>query len=294
MIFKSVYLFVPAVVLPLSGPLIPGLVLIIAALTGIFFLRKNRQKLDFVTLRGLILLLRKIPVQVYFFLVPISLISLYSLFLGRYDLNYSGETIPLAVRYLKLPLGVYYQISQSLGVPLLLIMIGIQVYIIKRQTNSEEGKAIVNSLKWIGVFAAVYLLLLPLGGYRPYRPNILRYDTFMPITIALLYFFGRSGFFLLRNLNLKIRKQYLVGLFVFFAIYMNADKIKTEEYHCERKALEILVQSPDEITVLPTRCNVMSWDVFNKPERSEFNAEMLKYWGITKEKKLYYQSDGQK
>lgn len=293
-VFKSVFVFIPAVILPLSGPLIPGLVLIISALSGIFFLHKFGQKQDFFSLNNLIRLLRKIPVQVYFFLVPISLISLYSLFLGRFDLNYGDESIPLAERYMKLPMGIYYQISQSLGVPLLLILIGIQVYLIKKQTNLEEGKAIVNNLKWIGFFSAVYLLLLPLGGYRPYRPNILRYDTFMPITIALLYFYAKSGFFLLRNLNLKIRNWYLLGLFAFFAIYMNADKIKTEEYRCERDALEFLVRSPDEITVLPTNCNVMSWDVFNQPERSEFNAEMLRYWGITKVKKLYYQSDGQK
>jgi hypothetical protein len=174
-------------------------------------------------------------------------------------------------------------------VPLLLILIGVNVVLIKKQLHTPEGQKIVCSLKWIGVFAAVYLLLLPMGGYRPYRPNILRYDTFMPITIALLYFYGISSFFLLRNLKLRLRNIYMTGLLAFFAIYLNSDRIETKKYRCERQSLEFLATSSDDITLLPNDCIVMSWDYFPDPQRSEFNAEMLKFWGITKEKKLYYQ-----
>lgn len=290
---KSVLVLAFAVILPLSGPLIPGLVLIITALTGIYYLQNSEGTENFFSLNNLFFTLRKIPFQVFLFLFPACLISLYSVFLGRFDLNYSIETIPLADRYMKLPLGIYYQISQSLGVPLLLIIIGTNVFLIKKQFNTAEGLKIIGSLKWIGIFSAVYLLLLPLGGYRPYRPNILRYDTFMPITIALLYFYGMSSFFLLQNLKIKFRNVYLISLLAFFAVYMNADKLETEEYRCERKALEFLVNSPEKITLLPNNCNVMAWELFPDPKRSEMNAEMLKFWGITKEKKLYYQKSGQ-
>jgi len=115
----------------------------------------------------------------------------------------------------------------------------------------------------------------------------------MPITIALLYFYGMSSFYLVRNLELRFRNRYLIVLFVFFAIYMNADRLKTEEYHCERQALEYLADSPNDTTLLPTKCNIMSWDSFNDPKRSEMNAEILKFWGITKGKKLYYHPSGQ-
>lgn len=75
---------------------------------------------------------------------------------------------------------------------------------------------------------------------------------------------------------------------------MNSDWLETDEYHCERQALEYLANSPDEITVLPFSCNVMAWELFPDPKRSEMNAEMLKFWGITKEKKLYYQNSDHK
>lgn len=294
-LLKSLLILFFAVVLPLSGPLIPGLVLIIATLTGIYYLQNRDRKGNLFSFSNLLSALGRIPFPVFLLLVPACIVSLYSLFLGRFDLNYNSETIPIADRYLKLPLGIYYQISQSLGVPLLLIIIGVNYFLIKRQFNDAEGQKIIGSLKWIGIFSVIYLLLLPLGGYRPYRPNILRYDTFMPITIALLYFYGKSSFFLIQNLKLRFRTNYLIGLFVLFAIFINSDHLETEEYHCERKALDFLINSPDEITILPGDCNIMSWaDPFTEPKRSELNAEILQFWGITKEKKLYYQDLGQK
>lgn len=293
-ILKSMVLLAFAIILPLSGPLVPALILIFSALTGFYFLQ-NPVSENLFSFGNLVSTLRKIPFSVFLLLVPACLVSLYSLFLGRYDLNYSVETIPIADRYLKLPLGIYYQISQSLGVPLLLIIIGVNVFLIKKHFNSTEGRKIISSLKWIGIFSIIYLLLLPLGGYRPYRPNILRYDTFMPIAIALLYFYGKSSFFLLSNLKSKSQKNYLIGLFVLFGIYMNSDRLETEEYRCERKAIEFLVNSPDTITILPGDCNIMSWaDPFTNPKRSVLNAEMMQFWGITKGKKLYYQDSGQK
>lgn len=282
------FVFGSAIVLPLSGPLIPGIVLIVTGLIGIQYLLKYDFQEKPVSFRSLISAIKNIPVQIFIFLVPISLISLYSLFLGLYNLNYDEATIPLLERYLKLPLGIYYQISQSLGVPLLLIIIGINVYLIKKYFYSSEGQKIVGAIKWIGIFSVIYLLFLPFGGYRPYRPNILRYDTFIPITISLIYFYGLSSYFLISNFKLRAQKIYLIGLFPFFAIYMNADRLKTGQYHCERNALEYLANSTDEIVLLPTDCNVMSWGPITDPKLSEHNANMLKFWGITKEKKLYY------
>ncbi|HET6556265.1 MAG TPA: hypothetical protein VFG54_03060 [Prolixibacteraceae bacterium] len=289
---KSIILILMAVVLPLTGPLNPAIALIVSALTGIHYLLKYSKTSG--SHNSLLSSLSKIPGQIYLFLGLICLFSLYSLFLGKYDSNYTSETIPVAERYLKLPLGIYYQISQSLGVPLLLIIIGINVYLIQKKFASTEGMKIINTLKWIGIFAAIYLLLLPLGGYRPYRPNILRYDTFMPITIALLYFYGHSTYFLIKNMELSTRKIYSIGLLAIFAIFMNSDKLKTKEYACERKALEYLAGSPDEVTLLPTQCNVMSWEPFSDPMLSENNAILLKRWNITKEKKLYYHSTDKK
>jgi hypothetical protein len=59
----------------------------------------------------------------YTLLIPISLWSLYSLFLGFFNTNYSGEMISLAERFSRLPEGIYSQIFHSLGFPLMLLFI---------------------------------------------------------------------------------------------------------------------------------------------------------------------------
>lgn len=270
-----------AIVLPLSGPLIPGVVLIICLLILIYYTLKS-------SIRNV---LKEIPRQLIFILLPIALVSVYALILGRFDSNYAGTEIPVLTRYLRLPLGIYYQITQSLGVPLLLLMIIANVILIRKYLKTAQGIKITNSLKWIGLFALIYLLLLPLGGYRPYRPNILRYDTFIPITIALLYFYGKSTLFIVNNLGHKRRNYYGLFLLVIFGIYMNADRMETEEYQSERQCLEILAKSPNDITKLPATFNVMSWEPLPTPERTEGNAIMLMRWNITDRKKLYYQSN---
>lgn len=282
---------ITAVVLPLSGPLVPGVVLIVCLMVFVHYFQNLSKEIDFSFPQKMVKVFLETPRSVYIFLIPIAVVSLYSLFLGRFDSNFQEFKIPLSERYLTLPLGIYYQITQSLGVPLLLLIVAINVFLIKKFTRTNDGEKIVGTLRWIGLFALIYLLLLPLGGYRPYRPNILRYDTFIPITIALIYFYGNSTYFLINNLPGRNLKHYGIFLFVLFAIYMNSDRIETEKYRFERQCIEILAKSPNEVTKLPATFNVMSWYPLTDPKQSESNATMLKFWNITKEKKLYYQSN---
>ena len=282
---------IAAIVLPLSGPLIPGVVLVVCIVVFVYYFQNLSQKEDPLCFGKMVKVFFKIPSSIYVFLIPIAVVSMYSLFLGRFDSNFQELKISVSERYLKLPLGIYYQITQSLGVPLLLIIIAINVFLITRFVGTIDGKKIVGALRWIGLFALIYLLLLPLGGYRPYRPNILRYDTFIPITIALIYFYGNSTYFLVNNLSGRNLKYYGSFLFTLFAIYMNSDRIETEKYQFERQCIENLVKSPNEVTKLPATFNVMSWYPLTDPKQSECNAIMLKFWNITKEKKLYYQSN---
>lgn len=282
---------ITAVVLPLSGPLVPGVVLIVCLMVFVHYFQNLSLETGLSFSEKMVKVFLETLRSVYIFLIPIAVVSLYSLFLGRFDSNFQEFKIPLSERYLTLPLGIYYQITQSLGVPLLLLIVAINVFLIKKFTRTNDGEKIVGTLRWIGLFALIYLLLLPLGGYRPYRPNILRYDTFIPITIALIYFYGNSTYFLINNLPGRNLKHYGIFLFLLFAIYMNSDRIETEKYRFERQCIENLAKSPTEVTKLPATFNVMSWYPLTDPKQSESNATMLKFWNITKEKKVYYQSN---
>jgi len=288
---KAIHLFylVPlTIALPLSGPLIPGVVLVVSTVVFMSYLFKSNPNAPVVFLLRLRANMKSMPAQI-FYLIPISLWSFYALFLGRYDLNYLTETIPAPDRYLRLPYGLYRQVFHSLGVPLLLIMIGVNSYFIRKRFFSDEGKKITHTLKWIGVFAAVYVLLLPLGGYRPYRPYTIRFDTIMPVTVALIYIFGASSWFLFSEMRGKLLRKYRIAIILVLAIYTFADTSGLSKNKGERHALKILANSKDKIVRLPDDCTVMSWGKTYDYRKSVDKAELLQFWGITKEKKLFYQ-----
>ncbi|HNX54558.1 MAG TPA: hypothetical protein PLG33_01390 [Prolixibacteraceae bacterium] len=284
-------ILVASIILPLSGPLNPGIILIVSLIVLSFYLKDfHKNKGDF-AITKVALFLKDVPVRVYAFFIPITAISIYSLVLGLYDSNFQESTIPVFERYLKLPLGIYYQITQSLGVPFLLLTIGINLFLIKRNLPNADRQKTQTRWNWIVLFSLLYLLLLPLGGYRPYRPNILRYDTFIPITITLIYFCANSVFILINNLTGRKLSYYGLYLIAIFAIYANSDRIETKKVDFERQCIETLVSSQNQVTKLPATFNVMSWSPITNPEQSRPNAIMLEYWHVTKDQKLYYQSN---
>lgn len=282
---KIIILVLLTIILPFSGPLIPPIILITTILLFIFYLKKHYNA------SGYRYLLRNtfinIPKDILIFFIPISLLSIYSLLLGTYNSTYQTDVIPIAERYLRLPMGIYFQFTQKIGFPILFVMIASNIFIIKKYFNNENGQKIINSLKWIGIFSLLWVLLLPLGGYRPYRPNILRFDTVMPITICLFYIYGVSTYFLLENIK-KRKYIYYTVIIVFLIVFVNADKSELNENECEKQALMTISNSDKQIVPLKQNCKVISWEPITDYNQSKLNAELLKIWNITDETKLYY------
>lgn len=287
---KKLFYLIPLVfILPLSGPLIPGVILIFSFLLFYYYFI-DLKKQNNLNLRKVLIVIKKIPKDVLFIILPISLFSLYSLFLGCYDSNFESESISLIERYLRLPGGIYSQITHSFGFPLMLTIIGINLFIINKNFKNKEAEKIIKTVKWIGIFSAIYLILLPLGGYRPYRPNILRYDTIMPVTICLFYILGATTYFLFGKMK---SKKYWVFIIISMLIYTLTDISKLDENKCEIKALNEISKSPDKVVELSNDCNIMSWSRITDYKDSEQKSELLLFWNITNEKKLFYQKDKQ-
>ncbi len=70
-------------------------------------------------------------------------------------------------------------------------------------------------------------------------------------------------------------------------IYIYEDKSTKGINKCQRDALYTISKSKDTIVFVNNDCTVMSWGKIKDYKESELNAELLKYWGVTKEKKLY-------
>jgi hypothetical protein len=287
---QTVVFLLLILILSLNGPLIPGIVLIVCSvyLTHKWWINYT-QKNELPFLKRVFTSIKAIPSHTLFYFILFCLLCFYSLYIGRNNGENFAHTAPLLERYSRLPRGLFNLFTEKLGLPLLLLFILLNGYIIKKTANNPEGQKIIELLKWIGIFAIIYMLLLPMGGYREYRSNILRRDTFMPIVICMMFIYGLSTFFILKNADLKYRKVYSVGVIIFMLIFTIADNPIVDANKCEREALMELAKSNQKITLLENDCDVMCWNRMINYEHSESQAVLLKYWGVTKEERLYYQ-----
>ena len=234
--------------------------------------------------------LRALPLG---WLVPFggfSALCLYSLFIGLNNAENSWVSLPLAERYGRLPLGVYYQLTSKLGFPLLVLAGLANAYLIRRQGPDAAGRRILAVLKWLGIFALVFVLLLPLGGYRSYREYIIRRDSILPIIVGLAGFFALSGHYLLTTLPVRARRLYAAGMVTVLAIFTVADKPRPREHNtCERAMLAQLAAAPGPVVALDGDCTVLSWQRITDARDSELQAQLLHYWRVTPAVKRYYQ-----
>lgn len=281
-------LWIPfALIICLSGPLNPGIVIIFSFLVFINQISKNYiQSGKKGILTRFLSSVAGIPGNNWFYLLPISIISLYSLYIGSFNSN--NVKLPLIDLYSRIPAGIYNPLTKKLGFPVLLSILALNLAIIHKSFKNPEGRRISGIFKWIGIYTLIYILLLPLGGFRYARPYVLRYDTFMPVTVSLAFMFGISSLFLLKNLKGKKQILYILvvtGVLIFFNIN---DERQFSKNQCERSALKEISESADSIVRLKSGCNVLAWEKTSKPEDSELNARLLVIWKVTKSRKLYF------
>ncbi|WP_165370505.1 hypothetical protein [Hymenobacter persicinus] len=288
-------LLVLSVVLALNGPLVGPLTLVICAVSVISLAARQGKGLTAGAsgVARVVAGLRRVSAVYLSFFGFISLWCLYSFYIGLNNEEGIQGAIPLAERYARLPLGLFYELTVKLGLPLLLLAIAGNVLLIRRRGLTEAAGPLFFRLRWLAVVAGLYILLLPLGGYRAYRPYIIRYDTFQPVLLAVFYAFGATAYFLLEALPAERRRPYVLGLVALLTFFTLADKPTFGDNACERAAMLEIARSPDKVVVLHADCTLLRWGPTTSTYDSQVAAEMLAHWGITKEKKLFYQPAAQ-
>jgi len=290
---RIIWITTLAIIITLNGPLVPALIIIINSLIIIRWIfignhfkgRRRNFIIDSVQSIG------QMPKTLLFLLIISTVLSVYSLALGMFNSQHDITHIPLLEYYSRIPLGLYNLFTTKLGWPILMIFIILNVILIKRGAPRREKKQILTLFKWILVFALIYIILLPLGGYRWYRPNAIRYDTFIPVTLACIYIFASSSYYLLHELKLHHKMRYAVlilGFVVFFSINDNSNFGANS---CEIEQFNRLSSSIENPVALPDNCTLMSWEIIKDPVDSKLQGELIYHWNITSEKKTYYQVD---
>jgi len=288
--YNIILLILLSVWLSLNGPLDAPLILIICPIILVisFFseskLRKN-QNGSFHPGE----IIKRIPYDVSLVFSFAILCCLYSFYLGKNNSENLWATIPLLERYARLPYGLYQQFTIKLGPPLLLFMCLVNAWIVKIKFKDSQAKKLLKMLKWFGIMSVIYILLLPLGGYRSYRPYIIRMDTIMPVILFMILYYGITTMFILKQTAFNGKKIYIAAVTALALIFLNADSSMHKYNVCERKSLDAFSASTEKVVLLNAECSVLSWEKISDPQVSETRTELLYRWNVTKEKKLFYQ-----
>ena len=269
------------IILPFSGPLIPGVVIVVTILCGIFCGEQYFKT-------GKIGPFKRLPMPMILMFGFLVLLSVYSLYLGQFNAEgQSGRFVSIADRYQRLPVGVFNLLTQKLAFPLLVAMLILNIWLLRK--NNIRRTEMVLLLKYLTLFTIIYLLLLPLGGMREYRPNILRKDTFLPVILCMVFFYGYSTFYILKNRRIPFWRGYLAGVVLFSLIFTYADEPDFYHDDCEREQLQQLSRSAENQVQLSEDCTVFSWYPVRDSSQTRAHSILFDYWNITEEPKLFYQ-----
>lgn len=267
----------------LNGPLIPG-ILIVAIVVFIFHLAYKTYTIKPAEsfLKSFYLQAHKLPSAKIYLISLAGALSLYSIWVGSFD-GLNVNSVSLLERYTYLPNGFWRLISRKLGYILLLTVI------IVNCIWSKRLKVDRNLHYYIILFAVLYTLLLPLGGYRDYRPNILRYDTVLPITLGLIFIAVDSSIRIINKLTNNHKIYYSAAFSIVLLIFCFADTPKTSSWKCESNLMRELSESTDKLIQLSSECPLMEWNIFTNPDQSELNSKLFYWWNITETEKRYIQ-----
>lgn len=275
--FQICILIILLFYIPLSGPLLPGIQLVLSIATFGFLLFNKQVNYYYKNILNV-----SLKHQLNLIIIFINLLCIYSLYIGQNNVIFSSNQISIIDRYLDLPIGLYNIITQKLSISLLIGNILISYLFLANNKILKQKLTLL--LISILSFSVIYTLLLPLGGYKDYRPYIIRYDTFMPISLLLFIAYLFSSLSIINFDGISKKHIYISILSCISFIFINSDKIDFNKNQCEKETLSFISNSKKDTVFLNNNCNVLGWA--NQPIlNNELNSKLLKIWNITSTKK---------
>ncbi|MCH2198164.1 MAG: hypothetical protein MK081_05235 [Flavobacteriales bacterium] len=267
------FIFIP--VSCLSGPTNTGVVAVVFIMLAVSVLRQPDW-------RARVL---KLPVLIYIMLFSLGV--LYSLFIGSLDAIGMTENIPLSERYVLLAKGVWTEMLSRRGYYLLFILWGTGLAYLRFKDATSFKKLLRPSAFVLG-FVVLYLLLLPLGGYRSWRPNMLRNDVLIPVTYALILV-NVLGW---KSILPLIVKDWMSAVYVVIVVralflFWKFDPLYTEHYLCQQARISELQSTDKDVAAICDECLLVHWWKAENPGESLNSVKLLKLWGIESSANAY-------
>ncbi len=216
-------------------------------------------------------------------------IGIYSLILGGFN-SESANAIPIWERYQRLMIGFYaYFIKQPSLLVSWILSFFLYKFIGKRASEIWDGKFKILVLVGI-VCGLIYIFSLPLGGFRDYRPYILRTDTLLPVSVFSWGLVSLLFYYAMTNPKSKIQKTSII-LFILASIYFTGTEYNSSRptKTCEKGILYQLAECPkdqDIVVIKENGCPVTDWIMMKNPKQYENHSKLWQHWNITDRKIL--------
>lgn len=286
----------PLLALPvcLSGPLNPGIIAVVLLLYAAHRLFESYQSHQRSTgerrPHWIFAAIISVPREHWVYLAPLGVLAVYSLYIGSFNAFTISQAIPLSERYARLPIGIFKTLTGRPGYLLIFGMWLINYAVLRKRAPSPQVQRSLTIAKWLLAFALLYLLLLPLGGYRPARPYLLRYDTMIPVTLGLMFLLAHTSLLVLRFAETRQLRWYVPVLLAVGLAFTNADRLDADQNAGQRALIaELQAAEPGDTLRLSDAATLLSWEPVRSPEASVAIVELLQRWGILSHEVLYYQ-----
>lgn len=281
------FLLVLGYIIPFNGSLNCGLVSVFLFIlfVTVLFNQYKKHKLRFVP--ETIHYFKNIPIQLLLPLIVIGFFSLYSFYLGTFNAENDWATIPLLERFRRLPIGLYNILTLRLGFPIIIILSVANTLFVLVKASAETKNKLKFVLISLAFFSFIYLLLLPFGGYRTYREYIIRFDTFIPITLCFFLYFAYSSVLAIQTANNRVKIIFVSVVLASVCFFTIVDSDRKYQNSCEKHEFQILSESKSDKVELDCDCSVFSWGPLPDYNNSYESAVMLDRWHITKGIILY-------
>lgn len=241
---------------------------------------------------------RNMPSHYYRFLLPLGLLSLYSLFIGSYNTMWATD-LSIVERYALLPQGILQMFLagendvsifflKGFGILFALCLIN---WLIAIFSNNGKEKQLRSMFIYFLCFSAIYIALLPFGGYRPYRPYIIRYDSVLPVSCLFILYYVYSSLAILEHEwpRKYVRNVFALWTMAWLTLFFWMDEPCTYRNDKEMAAIREIQSSPSDTIQLKTHpTSIISWDIPGTEAQSETAAKLLKLWNVTENEKRFY------
>jgi len=285
---KPLWLLLP-IGLTFSGPVTGPVLLILCPSTLLYFFYESwKNKSDLSFSQRFIQSLTSINKQLLISFGFTTLLCIYSFYIGTHNSENSWEVISLTERYKKLLEGLLKLTSFSEGFMPVLLAVLYNLFLLQRSKNAGTEK-LTRILYFALLFTLAYLFLLPLGGYRSYRPYIIRRDTLQPVLWLLFFAWGLSTVYVLKNNVSRKRTVYASFIIILCMVYTFTDKLPGYTNACERQSMQEIAASTEDCVELKESCTVMQWGPAGQCDDTRYGAALLHLWNITPREIKYHQ-----